>query len=101
MALILLMFGGAGGYGNNSVNGRSYIQATFSQPLVKDSMYCVNYWVNLGQPIPGPNIKAIKNVDAYINDTLLNWNNGGTVLGGIGLNLVGFTPQITSSHFLL
>lgn len=75
-------------------NIRGYIQATFTQPLIKDSLYCVNYWVNLGHNMPGMQIKALKNVDAYINDTLLNWNNG------MGLNLVGFTPQITSPIFL-
>lgn len=97
MASIILMYGGSGNYG---INGRSYIQGTFTKPLLKDSVYCVNYWVCLGNNIPGMQIKAVKNVDAYINDTLLNWNNGGTVLGGMGLNLTGFTPQITSPHFL-
>ncbi len=75
-------------------NVRGYIQATFTQPLIKDSLYCVSYWVNLGHNIPGMQIKALKNVDAYINDTLLNWNNG------MNFNLVGFTPQITSPVFL-
>jgi gliding motility-associated-like protein len=75
-------------------NIRGYIQATFTQPLIKDSLYCINYWVNLGHNMPGMQIKAVKNVDAYINDTLLNWNNG------MNLNLVGFTPQITSPIFL-
>ena len=75
-------------------NIRGYIQATFTQPLIKDSLYCINYWVNLGHNMPGMQIKAVKNVDAYINDTSLNWNNG------MNLNLVGFTPQITSPIFL-
>ena len=91
-ASILLMDAGSGGSMNN--NNRSYIQATFTQPLIKDSIYCVNYWVCLGFNVLGMQIKAVKNVDAYINDTLLNWNNG------MFKNLVGFIPQITSPVFL-
>jgi gliding motility-associated-like protein len=90
-ASIILMEAGPS---NSAHNGRSYIQGTFTQPLVKDSIYCVNYWVCLGFNVPGMQIKSVKNVDAYINDTLLNWNNG------MFYNLIGFTPQITSPHFL-
>ena len=97
MVNIVLMYAGSG---NGTANGRDYIQGTFNSAMVKDSLYCVSYWVNLAFHGPGMQFKSVKNVDAYINDTLLNWNNGGTVLGGMGLNLVGFTPQITSPIFL-
>ncbi len=57
-------------------------------------MYCVNYWVSLVPGTVDKSNRATKNVDAYINDTLLNWNNG------VGLNLVGFVPQIKCTYYL-
>lgn len=71
-------------------NTRSYIQGNFNIPLKKDSVYCVSFWTNL---VNG-NEFATKNIGAYINDTLLGFNNGN------GRVLVGFTPQITSNIYL-
>ena len=84
-------------------NLRDYAQGTFTSPLKKDSLYCVSYWVsratngivtNSNTIYSGSN-SATKNIDAYINDTLLNWNNG------YNHYLVGFTPQIKNNAFII
>ncbi|MES2566261.1 MAG: gliding motility-associated C-terminal domain-containing protein [Bacteroidota bacterium] len=66
---------------------RTYLQGNFSSPLKKDSLYCVSFWLN---QINGSNWSS-NAVGAYINDTLLAFNNGLTNV------LLGFTPQIKSS----
>lgn len=84
-------------------NLREYAQGSFTSALLKDSLYCVSYWVsratngivtNSNTIYAGSN-GAIKSIDAYINDTLLDWNNGFTH------NLVGFTPQIKNNVFII
>jgi len=69
---------------------RGYITGVFSTALVKDSVYCVNYYTNLCDMANG----AIKNIDAFIHDTLLNWNNGE------GNYLINIDPQVNPSHIL-
>lgn len=71
-------------------DAKAYLQGNFTQALIKDSIYCVSYWVSLC----GYNKRAIKNIDAYINDTLLNWNNGWPK------TLKGFVPQIQCNRFI-
>jgi gliding motility-associated-like protein len=70
---------------------RGYITGIFSTNLLKDSIYCIRYYVNLCDVSNG----AIQNVDAYIHDTLLV----GNVIGTVN-NLTNFDPQIKSSHIL-
>jgi gliding motility-associated-like protein len=86
------------------INYRDYAQGTFISALLKDSLYCVSYWVsrasggiywNPANQLFINSNAAGKNIDAYINDTLLNWNNG------MGLNIVGFTPQIKNNTFIV
>jgi gliding motility-associated-like protein len=48
---------------------RGYIEGSFTELLQKDSLYCVSYYVNLIDIADG----AIKNVDAYISDTLVDY----------------------------
>ena len=82
---------------------RDYAQGTFTSALLKDSLYCVTYWVSRSTdsgtnpitPYAGSSNGAIKSIDAYINDTLLDWNNGFTH------NLVGFVPQIKNNVFII
>ena len=69
---------------------RGYITGIFSTDLLKDSVYCIRYFVNLCDVSNG----AIQNVDAYIHDTLLAWNNGTSHY------LKNIDPQIKSSHIL-
>ncbi len=69
---------------------RGYITGVFSTDLVKDSIYCIRYFANLCDVSNG----AIQNVDAYIHDTLLAWNNGAAY------NLINTYPQIKSSRIL-
>jgi gliding motility-associated-like protein len=84
-------------------NLREYAQGTFTSPLLKDSLYCVSYWVSRAtngivtstNTIYAGSNGAIKSIDAYINDTLLDWNNG------LFNNLVGFTPQIKNNRFII
>ncbi len=78
---------------------RVYIQGKFSLPLKKDSLYCVNYYakrVKYWAPIK----YAIKNIDAYINDTLLHWNNYDYNTNGVGLVLKGIHPQIKNNKYV-
>lgn len=70
---------------------RGYITGVFSTDLLKDSIYCIRYFTSLCNVANG----AIQNVDAYIHDTLLVWNNIGTAN-----NLTNFDPQIKSNHIL-
>lgn len=77
---------------------RSYIEVSFISILEKDSIYCVSYFVSLrdsgGSAVSvGPN-GAIQNLDAYISDTIVSWNNG------VSRRLVGITPQIKSKQLL-
>ncbi len=69
---------------------RGYITGVFSTVLEKDAVYCVSYFTNLCDIANG----AIKNMDAYIHDTLLTWNNGTTYY------LSNIDPQVKSSHIL-
>jgi gliding motility-associated-like protein len=69
---------------------RNYIEGSFVSTLKKDTIYCVNYFVNLCNTSLG----AIKNIDAHISDTLIDWNNG------TGFILVNLTPQIKSQQLL-
>lgn len=69
---------------------RNYIEGNFVSILKKDSVYCINYFVNLCNTSLG----AIRNLDAYISDTLLDWNNG------TGFILTNITPQIKSTQLL-
>ena len=83
-------------YFQGGSNQRYYAQGTFTSMLLKDSLYCVSYWAS--RAIGGGSYhanRASKNLDAYINDTLLNWNNG------YGHNLVGFIPQIKCNYYLI
>jgi gliding motility-associated-like protein len=77
------------------VDRRYYLQGKFNKILIKDYIYCVNYYVNRTQVASGMLIFAnIKNVDAHISDTILKWNNG------IGKLIKNITPQITSKHII-
>ncbi len=69
---------------------RGYITGVFSTVLEKDSIYCVSYFTNLCNIALG----AIQNIDAYIHDSLLSWNNGENHY------LINIDPQIKSSHIL-
>lgn len=55
---------------------RGYIEGQFTKPLIRDSLYCVSYYVNLTNISLG----AITNVDAFISDTLVDYppNTGGS-----------------------
>ncbi len=79
-----------GHYFDFSPDLRGYIEGTFSSPLIKDSLYCVSYYVNLTDISGG----AIQNFDAYLSDTLVDWNNG------VGWTILGITPQIKSKVIL-
>ena len=70
---------------------RGYITGSFSTVLEKDAVYCVSYYTNLCNIAMG----AIKNMDAYIHDTLLNWP-----YGEQNYVLYHLDPQIKSSHIL-
>lgn len=78
----------------SDINARSYAQGFFINPLFKDSVYCISYWVSRATLVSDKTNRASKNVDAFINDTILNWNNG------IGRCLLNFTPQIKCNYFL-
>lgn len=71
-------------------NKRMYIEGTFNIPLKQDSVYCISYFVSLCDNALG----AIQNLDAYISDTLLDWNNG------IPYVLTGINPQVKSSQII-
>jgi len=75
---------------NNVPNHRFYIEGNFATSLIVDSVYCVQFWVSLADISSG----AIKNMDAHLSDTLLDWNNG------FEMNLVGIVPQIKSLQIL-
>lgn len=71
-------------------NIRSYLQGNFSSTLKKDSLYCVSFWLNQENTSPW----STNVVGAYINDTLLAFNNG------LGKVLIGFSPQIKSATYI-
>lgn len=71
-------------------NIRIYLQGNFSAPLKKDSLYCVSFWLNQENSSQW----STNVVSAYINDTLLTFNNG------YGKVLAGFTPQIKSVVYI-
>lgn len=73
-------------------NKRAYIEGDFLAPLKADSVYCVEFWVSFTGI--GLANRPIKNVDAHLSDTLLDWNNG------MGNCLIGITPQIRSQQLL-
>ncbi|HRE24202.1 MAG TPA: gliding motility-associated C-terminal domain-containing protein [Bacteroidia bacterium] len=75
---------------NYDPDKRNYIEGDFIYALKKDSIYCINYFVNLCNNSYG----GIKNVDAAISDTLINWNNGA------GNFLINIYPQIKSSTII-
>ncbi len=75
---------------SNLQTQRFYVEGYFVAPLVEDSVYCVEFWVSLAERSGG----AIKNMDAHLSDTLLDWNNG------FEMNLVGIVPQIKSQQIL-
>ncbi|MBS1651287.1 MAG: gliding motility-associated C-terminal domain-containing protein [Bacteroidetes bacterium] len=81
---------GALSFSQSHNNAREYIQGKFSQALLKDSLYCVSYLVNNC----GFKKRAINSLNAYINDTLLNWNNGYFTC------LKNINPQIQCGRFL-
>jgi gliding motility-associated-like protein len=78
-------------------DARSYIENKLMNPLQKDSIYCVSYYLSLQDSgdygISGPN-GAIQNVDAYLSDTIVDWNNG------FARRISGITPQIKSQQLL-
>lgn len=85
-------------YFDYSLDVRDYIQNYLLTPLEKDSIYCVSYYVSLpdtgGSAVSaGPN-GAIQNIDAYLSDTLVTWNNG------LGIRLANINPQIKSNQLL-
>ncbi len=69
---------------------RMYIEGFFSAPLLKDTIYCINYYVSLVDVSGG----AIQNVDALISDTLMDWNQGQPYY------LINIIPQIRSSQLI-
>ncbi len=71
-------------------NGRAYIEGGLISLLKKDTIYCIRYFVSTCDISRG----VIKNVDAFISDTLLDWNNG------FGNLLMGVLPQIKSTQLL-
>ena len=78
-------------YNYNNPSQRSYLTGSFLSILKKDSLYCVSYYVSNCDSCSNG---AIKNVDAHISDTLLNWSNGW------GYNLKDINPQIKSKQLL-
>lgn len=85
-------------YFDYSPDWRSYIQNYLLSKLKKDSIYCISYYVSLcdsgGSALSiGPN-GAIQNIDAYLSDTIVTWNNG------LGIRLNNITPQIKSKQLL-
>src|SRR5690606_14164947 len=78
-------------------DARSYVENNLSNSLQKDSIYCVSYYVNLqnnGSSANSYTDGAIQNVDAYLSDTLVGWNNGE------GKRISGINPQIKSKQLL-
>ena len=71
-------------------NKRMYIQGTLSRTLLKDTIYCISYYVSLCDRALG----AIQNIDLYLSDTLLDWNNG------IAYTLLNISPQIKSKQII-
>ncbi len=61
---------------------RNYIEGIFSSLLKEDTVYCVSYYVSVCDIGA---LGAIKNIDAHISDTLIDWNNGA---GFILINIV-------------
>ncbi len=59
-------------YYDVSSDYRSYIEGIFTEPLKKDTLYCVSYYVNNIDMADG----AIKNLDAYVSDTLVDYPYG-------------------------
>ncbi|MCC7332881.1 MAG: gliding motility-associated C-terminal domain-containing protein [Flavobacteriales bacterium] len=78
-------------------DSRSYLENQLINYLQKDSIYCISYFVSLQDNgdygTPGPN-GAIQNVDAYLSDTVVDWNNG------FGRRISGINPQIKSKQLL-
>lgn len=56
-------------YYDYSGDSRGYIEGGFTVPLKKDTLYCVSYFVNNVDIADG----EIKNLDAYISDTLVDY----------------------------
>jgi gliding motility-associated-like protein len=56
-------------YMNYSIDWKGYLEGQFVNPLIRDSLYCVSYYVNLTNRSLG----AIMNVDAFISDTLVHY----------------------------
>jgi gliding motility-associated-like protein len=78
-------------------DARSYIENHLITSLQKDSIYCISYYVNLRNNGSAANSNpdgAIQNVDAYLSDTLVGWNNGE------GKRISGINPQIKSKQLL-
>jgi gliding motility-associated-like protein len=78
-------------------DARSYVENKLISPLQKDSIYCISYYVSLRDSgdyaTSGPD-GAIQNVDAYLSDTVVDWNNG------FGRRISGINPQIKSKQLL-
>lgn len=59
-------------YYDYSSDGRGYVEGTLTEPLKKDTLYCVSYYVNRIDTADG----AIQNIDAYLSDTLVDYPPG-------------------------
>ena len=77
-------------YPDFDIDRRSYLEGFLTQDLVKNKLYCVNYFINLSDRSSG----AIKNIDLYLSDTLLDYNNG------VNVCLKGIEPQIKSKQII-
>lgn len=69
---------------------RSYVEGSFINPLIKDTVYCISYFVSACDNTLG----YVKNIDVKLSDTLLDWNNG------IYYVLLNITPEIKSTQLL-
>lgn len=69
---------------------RHYVEGNLIATLRTDSIYCITYYVSACDKSHG----VIKNVDAHISDTLLDWNNG---FGNVLKNII---PQMKSTQLL-
>jgi len=56
-------------YWDQSPDFRGYIEGAFESSLVKDTIYCVEYFVNMIDKADA----AIQNLDAFISDTLVDY----------------------------
>ena len=77
-------------YPNFDIDRRSYLEGFLTQDLVKNKLYCVNYFINLSDRSSG----AITNIDLYLSDTLLDYNND------VNVCLKGIEPQIKSKQII-